>query len=59
MADKGAKHSRVHRLDLENAKDDTATIEYALERVIAQPRGAGVGNHALLMAAMKKSLTSI
>lgn len=54
MADKWGKNQRVHRLDLSHERDEAAKIEYALERVIAQPRGAGVGNHALLMATMKE-----
>lgn len=54
MADKWEKNSRVHRLNLEKDKDDVVIIEYALERVIAQPRGVGAGNHALLIVAMKE-----
>lgn len=54
MADKWDKNSRVHRLDLQKDTEEISIIEYALDRVIAQPRGAGVGNHALLIAAMKE-----
>ncbi len=54
MADKWAKNSSVHRLHLEKDTAEIATIEYALERVIAQPRSTSVGNHALLMVAMKE-----
>jgi hypothetical protein len=54
MPEEWTKNRRVHRLDLDKDKDDVATIEYALERVIAQPRGAGVGNHAMLIVAMKE-----
>lgn len=53
MTDKWEKNSRVHRLNLKQDTEDVAIIEYALERVIAQPRGAGAGNHALLIVAMK------
>jgi hypothetical protein len=54
MADKWDKNSRVYRLDLQKDTEEISIIEYALDRVIAQPRGAGVGNHALLIAAMKE-----
>lgn len=47
------KNKSVYRLDLDKNREQVTQIEYPLDRVITQPRGASVGNHALLIMAMQ------
>lgn len=48
------KNKSVYRLNQNKEQQLVAHIEYPLDRVMAQPRGASVGNHALLIVAMRE-----